>query len=69
MSRTVTLVGGPFDGERWSLGSGRPSSLLIEMPDCANYVARYRPTRDPNVLRFREYDRVAGRIEMPEAAE
>lgn len=54
----VVLRGGPLDGERVEVSLG--SSLLIEGGDVpAGMVARYRPTRERGVYRFREYDRIA----------
>jgi hypothetical protein len=61
-SKTVLLSGGPFDGQRVPRPSDR--SLLVEMPD-SEMVARYRQSRDRDVFRFREYDRVVVRVAMP----
>lgn len=59
--RLVTLHGGDFDGrEVWVTGRG---PLLIEgdpLPD--GIVARYRPSRERGVYRFRELDRIALRV-------
>jgi hypothetical protein len=68
MSDTVRLEGGPFDGETVQVKSAR-SPLLVEIPNNPDFVARYRPTRQPGVLRFRDYDRVVARLDPPGSQE
>lgn len=57
----VTLRGGDFDGrEVWVAGRG---PLLLQggpLPD--GIVARYRPSRERGVYRFRELDRIVGTV-------
>lgn len=62
--RSVQLVGGPVDGRVIDNYCGGP--VLVPSDEEAGLVARYRPTRDPGVLRFREYTRTVGTIPMPE---
>jgi hypothetical protein len=57
---TVRLIGGPFGGTDVPIPGGR--SLIIELPDEPGRVARYRPTRNKGVWRFREYDTIVGTI-------
>lgn len=61
------LIGGPFDGQTIEQDR-RPSSLILTgdgVPE--GMVARYRPTRAPGALRFREYDRIVGTLPMPKS--
>lgn len=58
---SVLLKGGPFDDTWASVEWG--TTLICEgkpVPD--GMVARYRPTRERGVYRFREFDRVVLRI-------
>lgn len=55
----ILLSGGPEDGRRVLRPEGR--SLLVEL-SWTDMVARYRQSRDRNVFRFKEYDRVVGRL-------
>lgn len=61
-TRTMRLVGGPADGQ--TITNYRGGSVLVHSDEEAGKVARYRPTRDPDVLRFREWDRVVASIPM-----
>lgn len=58
--RVVRLEGGPADGKVIENYRGGP--VLVHSDDEAGMVARYRPTRDRGVLRFKEWDRVVGSI-------
>lgn len=61
----IRLVGGPFDGQVVEMENPR-GPLVIEgdgVPE--GMVARYRPTRERGVLRFREYDVVVARLPLP----
>lgn len=65
--RSVRLVGGPLDGQ--TIDNYRGGSVLMHSDEHAEQVARYRPTRDPAVLRFRGWDRVVASIPMPSASD
>lgn len=62
-ARSVTLRGGPADGLDVTVTYGQ--SLLLDDPDDATRVARYRPSRDKSVYTFRGFDRVVVRIPAP----
>lgn len=65
MADRVRLEGGPYAGAVIVVPDAR-EPLLVEgdaVPE--GMVARYRPTREPDVLRFRDYDRVVARIPRP----
>lgn len=65
-TRQIRLVGGPFDGSTFDIaGRERPGSLLFDLAE-PGAVARYRPTRDPGVYRFREFDTIVARLPLPE---
>lgn len=64
----VTLKGGPFDGTEMESADGR-TPLVIEgdeVPD--GMVARYRPTREPGVYRFKGYDKIVAKLPLPGAS-
>lgn len=64
MNSLVKLDGGPFDGAEVEVSRG--ATLNIEgtqVPD--GHVARYTPTRDKAVYRFRGLSKVMARLPMP----
>lgn len=58
--REIRLEGGPLDGQ--VIKDYRGGSVLMHSDDEADKIARYRPTRDPAVLRFKGWDRVVASI-------
>jgi hypothetical protein len=62
---SVRLAGGPADGG--VIENSKGGSVLVHSDEEAGKVARYRPTRDKGVLRFREWDRVVASIPAPES--
>jgi hypothetical protein len=68
--RRIRLVGGPFDGQTVPPYACPSSSLLLEgEPVPEGQVARYRRTRDRDVYRFSEFDRVVLRVPTGEGDE
>lgn len=61
-SGQIRLVGGPFDGEVLPEGVATGSGILCVLPEDEDRVARYRPTREPGVYRFHEYDTIVARL-------
>lgn len=62
---TVLLKGGPFNGTTVKVNDLRTPLLCSGDPVPEGMVARYRPTRERGVFRFREYDRVVGTLPLP----
>lgn len=64
MSESVLLKGGPFDDTWVTVQWG--TTLICEGDDVPEgMVARYRPTRERGVYRFRDYDRIVARLQHP----
>jgi hypothetical protein len=68
--RTITLVGGPFDGQTVPEHMCPADVLLTEGTDVPQgMVARYRRDRkERDTFRFSEYDRVVARLPEPGAS-
>jgi hypothetical protein len=66
MSPLVNLDGGPFDGAEVDVSRG--TTLNCEGTDVPEgYVARYTPTRDRAVYRFRGFSKVLARLSLPDS--
>lgn len=61
----VSLRGGPFHGQTLEVETFREPLILSGGDVPEGKVARYRPTREKGVYRFREYDRIVGTLPMP----
>jgi hypothetical protein len=59
------LIGGPFDGQTVPVSHPRDVLVIEGDPVPEGMVARYRPTRGLSAHRFREYDRIVGRLPLP----
>jgi hypothetical protein len=59
----VTLRDGPCDGVEVEVSWGNPLAVEGD-PVPEGMIARYRPTRERGVYRFREYDRIVGRLNL-----